>query len=490
LEAKGIVKIFGGTTALNGVDFNLKYGEVHAVVGENGAGKSTLMKIFSGVYRKTSGRIFFRNKEININTVFDSQNLGISMIYQELSNLPKLSVAENICLGKMSRSKFGIVNFKKIYTEVGKLFERYNVNINPMELMGKLTIAEKQFVEILKAISVKNTKIVIMDEPTSSLTKEEIKLLFSIIEQLKKEGVSIIYISHRLDEIVEIADRVSVFRDGKNRGTRERGSFDQNEIINMMLGHTIEEFKKVNVTQNEVILEIRNLDIPGRVADFNLKLHKGEIVGVAGLMGSGKDELVKSLFGLWPTATKEIFFKGKKIHIEQPNDAIRHGITYLPEERKTLSVFSFLNVEENIIPVYLVKNKIFLVNENGITNIVDQCIKLLSIKTASSKDLIDNLSGGNQQKVVFSRLLAVKPEVMILNDPTRGVDVGSKDEIYKIVRNLANEGVSVMFLSSELQELVQIADRVIVLSRGEMVGEFIEDISLKNILTCAVRARV
>lgn len=490
LEMRGITKIFPGTVALDEMDFDLKKGEVHAIVGENGAGKSTLMKILSGIYKKNSGQIIFNGEPVEINSSSEAQDLGISMIYQELANLPKLSVAENIFLGRLPRKNFfGLVDFKRLYHASQELFDHYGVEIDPREQMGKLSVAEKQFVEILKAISVANSKIVIMDEPTSSLTKNEIDLLFAMIRKLKQDGISIIYISHRLDEIVEIADRVSVFRDGKNRGTLEKGKFDQQKIIDLMLGHSLRQNVKVNVAQNDVIFQVRNLNIKNRVYNFNLDLYKGEILGIAGLMGSGKDELVKSLFGLWPAVSKEIYFKGEKIIINQPQDAIAHGIVYLPEERRTQALFLPLSVESNITPIWLMGRRKRIVNRKTERATAEQLKTLLSIKVSSLEDPIRTLSGGNQQKTVIARLLAVNPEVLVMNDPTRGVDVGSKEEIYEFIRELAKKGTSIIIVSSELQELTYLANRVLVLSKGKTVGEYAGGFTLKDILTCAVGAK-
>lgn len=491
LEMRGITKVFPGTKALDEMNFDLRKGEVHAIVGENGAGKSTLMKILSGVYSKTSGQIFFNGSEVEINSSSDAQTLGISMIYQELANLPKLSVAENIFLGRLPRRRlFGVVDFNKLYEDSMELFARYEVDIDPKKRMEKLSVAEKQFVEILKAISVVNTKIVIMDEPTSSLTKREIELLFAMIKKLKKEGISIIYISHRLDEIVEIADRVSAFRDGKNRGTMAKGEFDQKKIIDLMLGHSLQQINKENVARKDVIFSVRNLKIKNRVENFELSLHKGEILGIAGLMGSGKDELVKSLFGLWPAISKEVYFKGQKIVITQTKDALKHGIVYLPEERRTQALFLPLSVESNITPIWLLMGGKTIIDRKKEKTTAERLKELLSIKTSSLQEPIRGLSGGNQQKAVISRLLAVDPEVLIMNDPTRGVDVGSKEEIYGLIRDLAKKGTSIIIVSSELQELTYLANRVLVLQKGDTVGEFDGDFTLKDILTCAVGAKI
>ncbi len=492
LEVRGISKTFPGTVALDEIDFEVKKGEVHAIVGENGAGKSTLMKILSGAYTKTSGQILIRGKEMEINGISDAQRHGISMIYQELTNLPKLSVAENIFLGVLPKSTIpGVVNFRALYAKTREYFDHFQIEIDAKAKLASLTVAEKQFVEIIKAITAKNARIVIMDEPTSSLTKDEIERLFSIIRELKQQGATIIYISHRLDEIVRIADRVSIFRDGKNRGTLIRGEFDEEKIITLMLGHSLTRAEKQKMPRQDIVFEVKNVNIARRVRNFNMKLYKGEILGIAGLMGSGKDELVKCLFGLWPAISKEVLYKGRQIFIKHPKDAIDLGIVYLPEERKLSSLFLELSVKYNISPIWLFNTyKRFFIHEKQEALLANQFVDRLDIKTPSLLQEVVNLSGGNQQKTVFSRLLAVKPELMILNDPTRGVDVGSKEEIYRIIRELAVKGTSIIIVSSEIEEITYLANRVLVLSKGETRGEFIdEEVTMKNILTCAVRGK-
>lgn len=490
LKVEKIVKVFPGTVALNEVDFDLDKGEVHAIVGENGAGKSTLMKILSGAYIKTSGSIYIDGKEIEISNVLNASNLGISMIYQELENIPKITVSENIFIGRLPGTRLkGFVNFKKLYSETKRILNEFEINIDPGTRVSKLSIAQQQFVEIIKAINAQNARIIIMDEPTSSLTKDETEKLFSIIKELKKKCISIIYISHRLDEVIGIADRVSVFRDGRNVGTLDKNNFDAQKIISLMIGHTIEEDKKEKVERKKIVFEVRNLNIKNRIKNFNLKLHEGEILGVAGLMGSGKDELVKSLFGIWPTTSKELYFYDKKISVKSPRDAVNLGIVYLPEERKIQSLFLTLSVKYNISPIWLFNNyRKFFINDIKENELSKQFIKKLSIKTPSVYQQIINLSGGNQQKVIFSRLIAVKPKLMILNDPTRGVDVGSKEEIHNLIHQMALDGTSFIILSSEIPEISKIANRVIVLSKGEICGEFIDEkVTTKDILICATR---
>lgn len=491
LEVRKLTKVFPGTVALDEMDFELFKGEVRAVVGENGAGKSTLMKILSGAYTKTSGQILFDGKEVNIQDVEDSMQLGVSMIYQELENITKLSVAENIFLGRLPRRALPfIVNFKKLYADAALLLEEYGISIDPKAKLHSLSVAQQQFVEIIKAVTIKNARIIIMDEPTSSLTREETDKLFLVIQKLKQRGISIIYISHRLDEIAEVADAVDVFRDGKNRGSLRRGDFDTDRIITLMVGHSVEGSEKPGLVRDKVVFEVRNLNIKNRIRDFKIELFEGEILGIAGLMGSGKDELVKSLFGLWPAQSGEIYYRGRRIYIKHPAQAIDLGIVYLPEERKLQSLFLELSVRENISAIWMYqKHRGLLVDARKEQALAAMYIKQLEIKASSASEDILGLSGGNQQKAIFSRLLAAEPSLMILNDPTRGVDIKSKEAIYDIIKMMVAKGTSVLFLSSEIPEISYLANRVVVLSKGVIRGEFRDaDVTTRNILTCAASA--
>lgn len=490
LEMKNITMTFPGTVALDSADFSLVKGEVHAIVGENGAGKSTLMKILSGAYTKTSGTILLDGKTVEIGSAQESHRLGIRMIYQELENVLKLSVAENIFLGRLPNSLVpGLVDFKRLNDDTTRLLREYETDIVATARLSRLTTAQQQFVEIIKAVSVKNAKIVIMDEPTSSLTKDETDKLFQIIAGLKRKNVSTIYISHRLDEVMDVADRVTVFRDGKNRGTLAQNEFSNHSIITLMVGHEVQSVTKRAVLREKVIFEIKNLSIRNKIKQFNAQVYQGEILGIAGLMGSGKDELVKSLFGLWPAQSKQIFFDGKRVSLRNPYDAIKHGIVYLPEERKVQSLFLSLSLQDNIsaLWIYNVFRRFFLNGHKERRLATDQ-IEKLDIRTPSASVEIVTLSGGNQQKAVISRLMLVNPRLLILNDPTRGIDVKSKEAIYGIIRGLSENGVSVVLLSSEIPEIIKLAHRVIVLSRGEICGEFAdEEVTTTNILRAATK---
>jgi ribose transport system ATP-binding protein len=487
LHVQKVVKTFPGTVALKEVDFDLERGEVHAIVGENGAGKSTLMKILSGVYQKDSGTIVFDGNLTDLGNVETAQSLGISMIYQEMENVPQLTVAENIFLGRLPIGRVpGFVSFKTLFQDARQKFRDFKIDIEPERRLALLTTAEQQFVEIVKAVTAKNARVIIMDEPTSSLTIKETEKLFSIIGELKKRSISIIYISHRLDEVTSIADRLSVFRDGRNQGTLKRHEFDPDRIVSLMIGYSLETTRKKKVERRNVVFEVKRIAIRNRITTFSMRLYEGEILGIAGLMGSGKDELVRSLFGLWPA---QVYFLGKRVIINHPADAVKYGIVYLPEERKLQALFSELSVRHNISPLWLLNSeKTFLVNNKKEADLGDGYIRKLAIRTPSGATRIMALSGGNQQKAIFSRLLAVRPKLMILNDPTRGIDVGSKEEIYNIIVELSSAGTSILVLSSEIPEIGRLANRVIVLSRGSICAEFSdEEVTTENVLRAATR---
>ena len=491
IQTQNVTKEFPGTIALQDVDFDINLGEVHAIVGENGAGKSTLMKILSGALKPTSGDIFVCGERVEFNTPADARDRNITMIYQELTNLPKLSVAENIFVGRLPVKKaFGFVDYKKLYHDTKNIFQEFDINIPIDKRLSLLSVAEKQFVEIIKSIAVDDAKIVIMDEPTSSLSRNETEKLFAIIKSLKERNIGIIYISHRMDEVMEIADRVSVLRDGRKVTTLAKEEIDLNTIVSLMLGRDIVKSEREEVERKEIVFEVQNLNIKNKVQDFSLTLYKGEILGIAGLMGSGKDELVKSLFGLWPTDSKKVVYLGEEIKLEDPRKGLKHRIAYMPEERKTQSIFASLSVQKNISAIWLFeKNGSLVINSKNEDQLCKNYMEQLSIKASSGSQLINNLSGGNQQKTILARILAVNPKVIILNDPTRGIDVGSKEEIYTIIRKLAKEGTSIILVSSELDELCYLSHRVMVLSRGRICGEFTdEEVTMNNVLPCAVRA--
>ncbi len=476
LEMKNITKTFPGVTALDNVDFHLKKGEVHALLGENGAGKSTLMKVLNGIQERDSGKIFLRGQELRFNNTKEAQNAGLAIIHQELELIPHLNVAENIFLGREEKKGF-LIDYNSLYKKTEDVLDMLGVNIDPRAKIVDLNIGNQQMVEIAKAVS-QEAEILVMDEPTSSLTNQEIEILFSLIRRLKKQDISIVYISHRLEEVFEICDRVTVLRDGQFVDEVKTEDTDEDHLIKMMVGRTIEErFPEIKFTPGEEILKVENLSVPDKLEEASFELRKGEILGIAGLMGSGRTELAKSLFGVYDDIEGKIIFKGKKIKIDSPADAINYGIYYLSEDRKEEGLVLGLTVENNISLAVLrnmLKMQTFIDREEEkelALNYIDE----LNIKTPSEKQTVMNLSGGNQQKVVVSKLLSTNPEVVILDEPTRGIDVGAKREIYKLMQDLVNEGVAVILISSELPEVINLSNRVIVMHENKIMGELEAD---------------
>lgn len=483
---KQITKHFPGVTALDKVDFDLEKGEIHALVGENGAGKSTLMKILSGILKPDEGKILLEGTEVSFNSVLEAQNHGISMIHQELNLCENLTVAENIFLGLEESWN---VSRKNLIRKAGKFLEQLKFEIQPDEKVGKLSVSEKQLVSIAKALS-RKVKILIMDEPTATITEHEVERLFEIMRDLKEQGISIIFISHRLDEIFEIADRVTVLRDGKKIGTGNLKDFDRDTIVQMMTGRKISEmYPKFNKCTDEVIFEVDEFSVPDYVETLSFRLKRGEIFGVTGLVGCGKSELALGLFGALESSFKRMVLFGNEItKLNSPLDALENGIIMVPEDRKTMGLVLELSVMKNIIlPNTDVVSRFIKINWKQSFEIAERFVKQLNIKTPSVKQLVKNLSGGNQQKVVISKYLVKKPRLAIFVEPTRGIDVGSKVEIYELINHLANEGTGIIFISSELPEIVNLCDRVMVMHRGKMMALLEkEEISQENIMKAAM----
>lgn len=472
LEMKNITKTFPGVKALDKVNFSLAKGEVHALLGENGAGKSTLMKVLNGIHQRDEGEIFLRGKSVEFNDTKEAQNAGLAIIHQELELIPHLNVAENIFLGR--EEKNGIfIDYKKLYQDTEDVLNMLGVNIDPKSKIKDLNIGSQQMVEIAKAVS-QNADILVMDEPTSSLTNQEIEILFKLIERLKKQDIAIVYISHRLEEVFEICDRVTVLRDGEFVGEVKTVETDEDQLINMMVGRTIEDrFPKMKFKPGEEILRVEKLSVADEIINASFSLRKGEILGVAGLMGSGRTELAKSIFGVYKEKTGEIYYKGKKLEINSPADAINNGIYYLSEDRKEEGLILGLSVANNIsisVLKQMLKASTFI-NSASEKELAQKYIKNLNIKTPSENQLVKNLSGGNQQKVVISKLLSTKPEVVIFDEPTRGIDVGAKREIYNLMQDLIDKDVAVILISSELPEVLNLSNRVIVMHEKEIMGE-------------------
>jgi ribose transport system ATP-binding protein len=472
---EGIEKTFPGVHALSECQFELRSGEVHALVGENGAGKSTLMKVLAGVYAKDAGRILYKGKEVEIHNPRAAQNLGISMIHQELNLMPHLTVAQNMFIGREPHAgvRF-MLDEKAINVQAEEVFALMRLNIDPHIKVRDLTVAKQQMVEIAKALSF-NSEVLIMDEPTAALTDTEIDELFRIIRDLRAKGVGVVHISHRLEELKLISDRITVMRDGKYIDTVKTQDAPIDQIISMMVGRTIFEStpEVPEHPSEEVVLEVKHLNRGNVIRDVNFQLKKGEILGFSGLVGAGRTEVARAVFGADPIDSGEIFVQGTKVHIGSPNDAVQHGIGYLSEDRKRYGLALGMDVEENIV---LASFKKFLgtfgrVNRSKIRATAEQYVKMLAIKTPSVQQKVKNLSGGNQQKVIIGKWLTADTNILIFDEPTRGIDVGAKSEIYHLLNNLAQQGKSIIMISSELPEILRMSHRVIVMCEGRITGE-------------------
>lgn len=471
LEMKNIDKRFGGVHALDQVNLSLKRGEVHALVGENGAGKSTLMKILIGLYKPDHGEIFFNGAKVDFKSVKDAQDCGISMIFQEFNQVRVMSVMENIFLGREPKTKSGAVDFRKMYDDSKALLKELGVNLDPKTRIWDLTVAKHQLVEIVKAISL-NAKIIIMDEPTSALSKNEIEYLLSMVRTLRDQGKAIVYISHKMDEIFNVCDSVTVLRDGKFIYSGKVSDVSEKDLIRMMVDREINElFPKQKSKIGSVLLEVKNLTVKGKFRDVSFDLKKGEILGVAGLMGAGRTELMETIIGARRPDGGEVFLHGERIVNRIPGDAIRRGIAMVPEDRKKNGVFLKLNIRDNILMSSMNKClKGLSINKKLEKKYFEEYREKLEIKCSGSAQICHNLSGGNQQKVAVSRVLNAEPEIIILDEPTRGIDVKTKSEIHRLMSVLAGTGKAVLMVSSELPEILGMSDRILVLHEGVMTG--------------------
>lgn len=492
---EGINKAFPGVQALNQAHFDLRAGEVHALVGENGAGKSTLMKILAGVYSKDSGRIVYRGKEVEIPNPRAAQDLGISMIHQELNLMPHLTVAQNVFIGREPRRGFSfLLDDDKINAQTQALFDSMHLRLDPRVRVADLTIAKQQMVEIAKALSFQ-AQVLIMDEPTAALTEAEIEELFRIIRQLRDRGVGIVYISHRLEELKQIADRITVMRDGRYVGTEDARTVPIERIISMMVGRVIYESKPElpERPSQEVVLEVRNLNRGNVIKDVSFQLRKGEILGFAGLMGAGRTEVARAIFGADPIDSGEIYVHGKKVEIRHPRDAVRHGIGYLSEDRKRFGLALSMDVESNIVLASFEKflRPLGVVNTSKTRETGQHYVEALAIKTPSLQQRVKNLSGGTQQKVVVGKWLTANTDILIFDEPTRGIDVGAKSEIYHLLNDLARQGKSIIMISSELPEILRMSHRIIVMCEGRITGELTAaEATEERIMTYATQRRV
>ncbi|MGQ7279002.1 sugar ABC transporter ATP-binding protein [Brevibacillus thermoruber] len=474
LEMKEISKSFPGVKVLDGVQLNLKRGEVLALMGENGAGKSTLMKILGGIYQRDGGTIVVKGQTQENMTPDIAAKRGIAIIHQELNLIPHLSVMENIFLGReFTYGKSGFVNWSRMRTEAKRWLEQLAIDLDPATPVGELSVGQQQMIEIAKALSMQ-ADILVLDEPTAALTNREIDALFDVIAALKRKGVGMIYISHRMEEIFQISDRITVLRDGRYVGTVRTAETSLDELVKMMVGREItDRFPKVEVKPGEERLRVENLTVRGKLSGISFSVRSGEIVGVAGLMGAGRTEMAKALFGAERIDGGAIFVDGKPVRISQPIDAIRAGIALVTEDRKEEGLVLPLSVRENIALPNLAKlSSLGVMNRRAEQALSDETIRRLLIKTAGGEQAAGSLSGGNQQKVVIGKWLATQPKILILDEPTRGVDIGAKKEIYDIMNRLAQEGVAILMISSELPEVLGMSDRVLVMHEGRITGSF------------------
>ena len=480
LEMKDICKNFPGVKALDHVRLNIRPGTVHALMGENGAGKSTLMKCLFGIYKRDGGTVVLDGEEVNFKDANDALHHGIAMVHQELQPILDRSIAENIFCGRYPLKEYGpikIIDHAKMYEETEELLKEVNLKFDPRVKLSTLSVSQMQSVEIAKAVSV-NAKIVIMDEPTSSLTENEVEGLFDIINHLRNKGVSVIYISHKMEEILKISDEVTIMRDGTYVGTWDSKDLTTDLIIQKMVGRELtDRFPKRENVPGEVILKVENFTSvdPKSFKNASFELKKGEILGVGGLVGAQRTELMEAVFGVREVVSGEITYKGEKLKIKRPHDAIKKGIALLTEDRRATGIFGVLSISDNVgiasLDKYLEHG--IVINHNKLEALVNENIKKMNIKTPSTKTQIQSLSGGNQQKVIIGRWLANDPDVFILDEPTRGIDVGAKYEIYTIIADLAKQGKSVIMISSEMPELLGMSDRVMVMCEGRVTG-FVE----------------
>lgn len=496
LEMRNITKTFPGVKALDGVSFDLHAGEFHALVGENGAGKSTLMKILSGVYphNEYSGEILIDDKVRQFKTVREAESAGIVIIFQELSLVKEMTVGENIFLGREPR-RFGIIRWDELYNKAQKLLDDLHLPLNPRTPVEQLGIGQQQMVEIAKALS-QNARILVLDEPTAALTDAEVETLFEILRKLKQRDVGMIYISHKLEEVFRMSDRITVLRDGKTVGTSPTKELDEAKVISLMVGRDVGNiFPKSEHSFGSVALEVRNItaedaNVKGKIIVDNVsfKVHKGEVLGIAGLMGAGRSELLMTIFGAHDgKSSGEIFIDGKKVKIDSPGDAIGNGLGFVTEDRKRFGLVLDQTILNNQTLAGL--NQIsgtFITDRRAETEAGKRSMKEMSIKANSVETIAGTLSGGNQQKVVLSKWLLTKPRVLFLDEPTRGIDVGAKQEIYSLINNLAKSDLAIVLVSSELPEVLGLSDRVMVLHEGKLTGEFVrEEATPEKVMACA-----
>lgn len=488
IEARGISKQFGGVEVLSDVDLDLHAGEIHALLGENGAGKSTFAKVLAGVHRPTRGTLQMNGNRVEIANPIAAQKLGISLIHQEPISFPDLSIAENIVMGRLGGGLLSRVPWARIIADARRYLDMLDVDLDVSQPMHGLSIANQQMVEIARALA-SDSRLIIMDEPTAPLTPREVETLFSIVRRLREEGRTIIFISHRLEEVRALCDRLTIFRDGAHIATHAIAEITDDEIIRLMIGRTLKKYmRKHDAVISDVALEVSNLSLAGAFDNVSFTVRKGEIIGLAGLVGAGRTDVARALFGIAPAHRGQIRIDGKEVSIEKPTDAIRHGLAFVPEDRAGHGIFGTLSVEHNItaaIPDKIARGG--FIRSALEDSIAKKSVEDLSIRLASMRQPIVELSGGNQQKVILARWLLTEPEILILDEPTRGIDIGVKAEFYDMIGDLAEAGRAILLISSELPELLSLCDRIMVMSEGQITAEFgRSDATQENIMQAAV----
>ncbi|MFF3922850.1 sugar ABC transporter ATP-binding protein [Paenibacillus lactis] len=487
IEMKNIHKSFGTNRVLAGVDFDLREGEVHALMGENGAGKSTLMNILTGLHSRDEGTIVIDGQETYFSSPKEAEEKGIAFIHQELNIWPEMTVLDNLFIGKEPTSGLGFLNMKQMKALAKEQFGKLSVKIPLTQEAGECSVGQQQMIEIAKALMTK-AKVIIMDEPTAALTEREIEKLFEVIRSLKKEGVSIVYISHRMEEIFTICDRITVMRDGKSVDTKPIPDTNFDEVVRKMVGRELtERYPARHPVPGDVVLEVKNISSKGKFENVSFSVRAGEIVGMSGLMGAGRTEMMRAIFGLDPLDSGEIWVRGKKVNIRKPDDAVKHGIGFITEDRKDEGLVLDFSVRENmaLTNLFSFSSKGFISAKKEL-DFVDTLTKRLQIKTHTTETPARNLSGGNQQKVVIAKWIGIGPSVLILDEPTRGVDVGAKREIYQLMNELTERGVAILMVSSELPEVLGMSDRILVVHEGRISGEVSgENATQEQIMTLA-----
>lgn len=475
LKMEGITKLFPGVRALDKVDLELRKGEVHAVIGENGAGKSTLMKVLLGIYTPEEGTVTYKGKKVNFTSPLDALHSGIAMIHQEISLIPTMDVTENIWLGRENQfMKAGMIHKKARYEKTEELLKQLDIKLDIKALVKNLSVAQMQMVELIRATSY-GADVIIMDEPTSALADDEVKTLYRIVADLSRKGVSIIFISHKLEEIFDICDRVSVYRDGQYIATRDCTDITQPELVNMIAGRDITNlFPKQTAEIGDVVLEVKNFNRIGVFKDINFSVRRGEILGISGLVGAGRSEIMRAVFGSDPKDSGEVFIDGRQVRIRNPKDALDNGLAMLTEDRMRSGSIYALSVKANTTIAVLGRlcNKMGVIDSKKEREVFEENRDMMAVKCSSEKQLISQLSGGNQQKVVFSRALASGADILLLNHPTRGVDVGAKEEIYALIRDMTDEGKAVIVLGDTTDECIGLCSRLLVMKDGLVTGEF------------------